>query len=398
MKHRFFPRQFVFPSQQPRKFRAASPIFRYSEHDNFLAPSQAAKMTSRKMRRSGRLFKSVPILLIGSDAEGRMFSEDSHTVVLSLHGAGIVSNHKLMAEQELILRSKETDREAEIRVVGEIGSEDGHHTYGVAFLDEDLDFWQMDFPGPPSPAERPLELVLECGSCGETVTLLNGDYEFDVCRIHGGLVRYCTDRGFATVWKRPEPGEVPRTVAPKAGRKLEPPQRETVVVKHAGLELEEEESVAHPFSGYMEPRVTVDSEPREERMEAPVEVRAEAQVKSEERVATTATTTATTTAVEDRRARVRAKVNYFACVQSAEFGKDVVTCIDMSRGGLGFKTKNAYAISTEVTIAVPFSPESPNAPAIYVPARVVNISELPEQKMFRCGVAFLPVAGTRARV
>jgi len=82
-------------------------------------------MTSRKMRRSGRLLKSLPILLIGSDAEGRMFSEDSHTVVLSLHGAGIVSNHKLMAEQELILRSKETEREAEIRVVGEIGSEDG---------------------------------------------------------------------------------------------------------------------------------------------------------------------------------------------------------------------------------------------------------------------------------
>jgi hypothetical protein len=153
------------------------------------------------MRRSGRLFKSDPILLIGSDAAGRMFSEESHTVVLSLHGAGIVSNHKLLAEQELILRSMETNREAEIRVVGEIGSEDGHFTYGVAFLDDDLDFWELDFP-PPSPVERPLELVQACGSCGETVTLLNGDYEFDVCAIHGGLVRYCTECGFATVWRR----------------------------------------------------------------------------------------------------------------------------------------------------------------------------------------------------
>jgi Tfp pilus assembly protein PilZ len=94
---------------------------------------------------------------------------------------------------------------------------------------------------------------------------------------------------------------------------------------------------------------------------------------------------------------VRAKVNYHACVQSEAFGKDVVTCIDMSRGGLGFKTRNAYAISTDVTIAVPFSLESPNAPAIYVPARVVNIAELREQNMFRCGVAFLPAAGTRTR-
>jgi hypothetical protein len=224
------------------------------------------------------------------------------------------------------------------------------------------------------------------------VTLLNGDYEFDVCTIHGGLVRYCTDCGFATVWKRPEPGEAPRTVAPRVGRKLEPPRREAVVVEHEGLELDEEESVAHPFSGYMEPRVTVDLEPRGERMEAHVEGRAEVRVKSEARVPAIATTTA----VDDRRARVRAKVNYFACIQGDAFGKDVVTCIDMSRGGLGFKTKNAYLISTEVTVAVPFSMESPNAPAIYVPARVVNIAEIPEQKMFRCGVAFLPVAGTRA--
>ena len=228
------------------------------------------------MRRSGRLFKSDPILLIGSDAAGRMFSEESHTVVLSLHGAGIVSNHKLLAEQELILRSMETNREAEIRVVREIGSEDGHFTYGVAFLDDDLDFWELDFP-PPSPVERPLELVQACGSCGETVTLLNGDYEFDVCAIHGGLVRYCTECGFATVWRRSEAGEVPRAVAPKVGRKLEPPQRETVVVEHPGLDLEDErEIVAHPFAGYMEPRVTVNLEPREEQMEEYVEERGSA--------------------------------------------------------------------------------------------------------------------------
>ena len=345
-------------------------------------------MTSRKMRRSGRLLKSVPILLIGSDAEGRMFSEETRTVVLSLHGAGIVSTHKLIAEQELILRSMESNREAEIRVVGEIGSEEGRYTYGVAFLDNELDFWNMDFPAPPSPAERPLELVLECGSCGATVTLLNGDYEFDVCTIHGGLVRYCTECGFATVWKRPETGGAPRVAARKVKRKLEPPQRTEVVVEHAGLELEEPESLAQPFAGYVGTLETVSMEPRAERMESHAEVPAESETRK--------TAATTTTAVDDRRQRVRAKVNYFACVQSEAFGRDVVTCIDMSRGGLGFRTKNAYVISTEVTIAVPFSPESPDAPAIYVAARVVNIAELPELKMFRCGVAFLPAAGTRA--
>jgi len=161
-------------------------------------------MNHKKPRRSGRISKSVPILLIGSDTEGRVFSEKTRTVVLSLHGAGVISTHKLLAEQELILRSLETGREAEIRVVGEIAAHGHTHTYGVAFVDDSLDFWQVDFPPPPPLEERPLELLLECTACGGSVTLQNGDYEFDVWAIHGGLVRYCAECGFATVWSRPD--------------------------------------------------------------------------------------------------------------------------------------------------------------------------------------------------
>ncbi len=68
-----------------------------------------------KQRRSGCLTLAVPILIIGSDSEGRVFSEETHTVLLSLHGAGIVSRHRLMAEQELVLRAVELQRETEVR-------------------------------------------------------------------------------------------------------------------------------------------------------------------------------------------------------------------------------------------------------------------------------------------
>jgi hypothetical protein len=314
-------------------------------------------MTSKKMRRSGRLFESVPILLIGSDCEGRVFSEQTRTVVLSLHGAGVVSSYKLVAEQELFLRSVESNREAEIRIVGEIGSQEGRYTYGVTFLDDDLDFWQMEFPMPPLPKERPSELVLECTGCSSTVTMLHGDYEFDVCAIHGGLVRYCAKCEFTTVWKRPDAGGLPG-VMPANPQKI-PPRKmaltEGIVTDHG-------------------------SHQTAKRTEAP----------------TMNAIRTTITALEERRQRVRAKVSYFACVRTEAFGQDVVACTDMSRGGLAFRTKNAYLISAEVKIAVPFSPDSPNAPAIYVAARVVNVTELRELKMFRCGVAFLPVAGARA--
>lgn len=339
-------------------------------------------MTCKKLRRSGRIAKSVPILLIGSDTEGRVFSEVTRTVVLSLHGAGVISMHKLLPEQELVLRWLETNRETEIRVVGEIGSQGEQHTYGVAFVDDSADFWQLEFPPPPSLAERPLELVLECTACGASVTLLNGDYEFDVCAIHGGLVRYCTECAFATVWKRPEAGALPAAVRATPDRK--PVQTERLAAKS-----EYAAEVLHTRDDW-ELQPLADAFPEREERTA----RAESQ--SATKASSAAERRTTTAALEDRRGRVRAKVNYFACVKSAAFGQDVVMCIDMSRGGLGFRTKNAYLVSTEVTIAVPFSPESPNAPAIFVPARVVNIRELPESGMYRCGVMFLPAPGAQA--
>jgi len=93
--------------------------------------------------------------------------------------------------------------------------------------------------------------------------------------------------------------------------------------------------------------------------------------------------------LQERRRRVRAKVNYFACVRSEPFGDDIVVCIDMSRGGLCFKTKNPYLESSTVRIAVPFSPESPQAPAIFVLARIANVSRYPNSDLYRCGVEFL---------
>ena len=56
----------------------------------------------------------------------------------------------MVAEQELTLRVLETGQEAEVRVVGEIGKEGEMYTYGLAFLNEALDFWRMEFP--PAPA------------------------------------------------------------------------------------------------------------------------------------------------------------------------------------------------------------------------------------------------------
>jgi hypothetical protein len=98
------------------------------------------------VRITGRIPKEVPILLIGSDLDGKVFSEPTNTVLLSLHGAGIVSHHELSPEQELILRCPDRNSETAVRIVGEMGSSNGIHTYGLAFVDPNLNFWSVEFP------------------------------------------------------------------------------------------------------------------------------------------------------------------------------------------------------------------------------------------------------------
>jgi hypothetical protein len=281
-------------------------------------------------RRSGRISLAVPILLIGSDSEGKVFSEETQTVMLSLHGAGIISRYKLIAEQELILREKSTSRETTIRVVGEIGQQGRMYTYGVAFVDETLRFWLMDFPPGPGRESPATELVLECGGCGDVVEVANGDYEYDICAIHGGLAHHCGKCGLLTVWRRTEKKkEVKET---KEVKEIINEREEAAVVERAPKSLLVAEAA-------------------------------------------------------DRRHRVRAKVNFSACVRTEVFGDDVVRCIDMSRGGVSFRSEHAYTREMVVEIAVPFSAEAREAPAIFVRGRIANVKETEGRR--RCGVEFL---------
>src|SRR5258708_30201694 len=161
-------------------------------------------MSSERMRRSSRIPKEIPIRLVGSDMGGKTFSEKAKTVLLSRHGAGIVSEYKLSPEQELILRSRESNKEAEVRVVGQLGSVGGSYTYGVAFLNQNIDFWGIEFP-PISQSEKDANRVLlQCASCKAREMVEQSDLESDVYMVNEGIVRFCKNCGSSTFWKRAE--------------------------------------------------------------------------------------------------------------------------------------------------------------------------------------------------
>jgi len=306
-------------------------------------------VTGSIVRRSGRLPKEIAILLSGSDIDGRQFSETTKTLVLSKHGASIISTSKLVPQQEVYVRLISDNREAEVRVCGEIGEREDGHIYGVAFTDAKLDFWGMEFPPPERIPISLKELTLECSSC-KTRTVVNFDVmEMDVLSVNEGVLRFCDRCLVSTLWKRASEeaaGAAPGSAAAAQKQEARP---------GGGLE------------GF-----------------APAGVPAG--------VVTNAGTTAATTAsggaaeIPNRRRDRRMKTKVSAAIRGAGGREEIVDCLDMSRGGFGFRSSREYSLEARIEAAVPYSPDGSS---IFVPAKIVNVSKLEKSKLFRYGAAYL---------
>ena len=287
------------------------------------------KLAAQDLRRSGRIPKEVAIRLIGWDAQGVEFVEETKTVLLSRHGAGIVSKHKLAVEQEMILVHLErNNKETEIRIVGQIGSEDNSYTYGVAFLDPDLDFWNVEFPSAKDSEGSDRPMVLQCSVCGRREFMNPGTLESDIYAIHEGIFRDCKHCKNSTFWQQTFEG-------------------------------------VSDVSGLAEPALV-----------CPEPVRPPEPCPSAGRF-------------EKKRAHPRIRVNFTACVRQPGSDDSIVFCENVSRGGLCFKSSQRFYEAARIEVAAPYSPGSP---CILLPAQIVYVQELPEQGMFRCGVQYLQLA------
>jgi hypothetical protein len=305
------------------------------------------------LRRSSRIPKELAILLTGSDMDGKGFSEMTKTVLLSRHGAGILSTYKLSAEQEIIIRYLDTNKEALVRVVGRIGSEGEIYTYGVAFADPNtIDFWGIDFAPVSEREKESRRMLLECGNCKARETVEHSEVESDVFLINDGIVRYCKGCSDSTLWKRASEvtEEQPVLVAAGGGAEVSsataaPPTPVTQAPPASQLTVSTPVASAYASPGDRKPAVPLDN----------------------------------------RRKHPRTKVSYKACIRRSGINEDVVTCEDMSKGGLSFKSRKQYYPGTEIEVAVPYSP---GGNAIFVPARIAWVVEIVKDKQYRCGVAY----------
>lgn len=98
-------------------------------------------------RRSQRVILTLPVIVRSETARnGAAFEEETHTLVVNIHGALVVLAAKVVKGQELRLMNRATKVEQACRVVSLGGKSDGKNQVGIEFLQPSPDFWHISFP------------------------------------------------------------------------------------------------------------------------------------------------------------------------------------------------------------------------------------------------------------
>lgn len=293
------------------------------------------------IRRSDRVTVTVAVEVNGTDASGQDFFDAAETVVVSRHGAAILVTRKLVPEQELYLRNRENNREAEVRVIGQISSHERGGVYGVTFTDAKVNLWDIEFPPLAESEAAAARLVLECAACKAREVVYLNELEAEVFEAGGALKRRCPRCAESTLWRAssgPAPAEpiaptrpVPRGPAPAA--------RPTATAE-APEAMPVAESVGVPF------------QPQEaEEPEGPPRT-------------------------QNDRKHVRSKLEIKICIRRYREGEDewgteeeILTTVDCSRGGFSFESRRKYKKGSHIEVAIPYRPGAAN---IFVPAKIAN--------------------------
>jgi hypothetical protein len=338
------------------------------------------------VRRSGRIAKEIRILLLGMDTSGTVFSEETRTVTLSRHGAGILSKHKLAPEGLLIMRFSGGTAETAIRLVGQLGEDARGFVYGVAFVDENHDFWELKFPPPPI-WNVDLESPMQCGSCMRCEVVDQSEVEADVYALSQSILRYCIYCGTPTVWKM-APNGAPVRIG-REGKARESGAREGMAVEGMPLEAPVASGGA-PAMPQASGRPSASVVPiREGLKKAAPAVRgrlAGAEVIVADEVPAPSLPPAALAVVAkaaNRRRDVRTRVNFSACIRH-DAAEEVVECANLSRRGFAFRSRKHYPVGGKIEAAVPFYP---GTPPTFVTALVRHVAALPNNN-FQYGVMY----------
>jgi hypothetical protein len=87
----------------------------------------------------------------------------------------------------------------------------------------------------------------------------------------------------------------------------------------------------------------------------------------------------------NRRSHVRTRVTFTASIRTDATHEELVECDNVSKGGFCFRSRKRDEENSAIEVAVPFSP---GQHAIFVPAHIRRIEELPAGGLFRYGASY----------
>ena len=107
----------------------------------------AVARTQLLRRRSTRITVNTSIGVSGEDHVQGSFSVSAKAINLSKHGAAVQMNRQLSVGTVVLVRNKR-GTQVSARIVSQINAvQGGQHTYGIEFVQEDLNnFWGITFP------------------------------------------------------------------------------------------------------------------------------------------------------------------------------------------------------------------------------------------------------------
>ena len=151
-------------------------------------------------RRTERILVPVRIRVIGNDASGVSFAEETVTVSFNQQGARISLTHSLLPDDIVLVKNLENGAEEEFRVVGALQQVFGSRCeWGLEAINPESGIWGMEFT-PKDDSVQPKVLV-ECAACKTAAQSTLSSIEYEVLLATGLISRHCDRCNETTRWK-----------------------------------------------------------------------------------------------------------------------------------------------------------------------------------------------------
>lgn len=154
-------------------------------------------------RRTDRILAPIRIRVIGNDASGVSFAEETITVSFNQQGARISLTHSLLPDDYVLVKNLENDIEEEFRVVGGFQQVFGtRREWGVEATNSGSDIWGVEFTQPADGIQP--KVLIECAACKRPAQAALSSIEYEVILSTGLISRHCERCGETTRWRPSE--------------------------------------------------------------------------------------------------------------------------------------------------------------------------------------------------